>query len=371
MLEGLEAINWHELEHAYGEASDVPYLLRNLASADAKTRQDALSELYSNIYHQGTVFEATVYAVPFLIELSQNEAVRDRDKILIYLAHLTRGHSYLEVHQDSLFYAKELNQPEFQAQIQRETLWVRNVNYAVWADPKVYLNLLEDDEPQLRIAASYTLACCQQNSTEIVPRLKQYLTQEQNPQVTASLLLSLSILESPESPNLRLFVKFLDFEENDLVQLAAAMSLARLAKEKTPPEAIAILIGTIDSASVRELYAQLPWANSDVVADASDFLSYLGTAGNIAIPALINALEIVDNYSVLSIVRTLLYLAFNEQKLAEPTTKQNLTSLQQSTLEAIASCDNLWQFNVNMANILRMFGLPEWRNKLQAFLVRS
>jgi len=369
VLEGLEAINWHELEHAYGTAHDVPELLRNLASADAKSRQDALSELYSNIYHQGTVFEATVYAVPFLLELSQAEAVQDRDKILIYLAHIARGHSYLEVDWNLLFYSHELDNLESQVQIQQEMVWVRRVNHAVCSGTNIYLNLLEHNDSKLRIAAPYILACCRQQSSEIIPKLKQRLAQERSPQVKASLILSLSLLEPPQLANIELFIKFIHSEESDLVQLAAAMTLAKLAKDKTPPEAIAILLETIENpVSLREFYARSPWANSDIVCDASHCLCYLGSAGNLVIPALINALNTVDSYSALSVVRTLLYLALNEQKLVKTATKQNITATQRSLIEAIASCDRIWQFNSTMANILKSFGLPEERNQLQAFL---
>ncbi|MGL4622493.1 hypothetical protein [Chroococcidiopsis sp.] len=368
MLKGLEVINWHELEHAYGMADDVPELLRSLASADARSRQDALSKLYGNIYHQGTVFEATVYAIPFLIELSQAEAVQDRDKILIYLAHIARGHSYLEEHQNLLFYSDELDNLEFQVQIQQETTWARRVNYAVCSGTNIYLNLLEDNDSKLRTAAPYILACCQQRASEIIPHLKHSLAQERSLQVKASLILSLGLLEPPQSANIELFLQFLNCESSDLVRLSAAMTLIRLAKDKTPPEAIAIPIETIEHPIfMRESYAQLPWANSDIISDACNCLCYLDAAGNVAIPALINVLRTVDGYSALSVVRTLLYLAFNGQKLAD-TIEHNITALQISVIEAIASYDNVWQFNSNMAHLLRSFGLPQERNQLQAFL---
>jgi len=57
MLKGLEAINWGSLHHAYWTASDVPPLLRALASPRRKERSSAVYELYGNIYHQGTVYE--------------------------------------------------------------------------------------------------------------------------------------------------------------------------------------------------------------------------------------------------------------------------------------------------------------------------
>ena len=49
MLEGLEAIDWARLGHAYGSAKDVPGLLRALASPQRKRRTRALHALYGNI----------------------------------------------------------------------------------------------------------------------------------------------------------------------------------------------------------------------------------------------------------------------------------------------------------------------------------
>lgn len=99
MLEGLDAIQWGELSHAYGEADDVPELIRALASDSAKARHDALYALYGNIWHQGTVYEATAYAVPFLGELLASPEVMEKHRILFLLSALARGNSYLDVHQ--------------------------------------------------------------------------------------------------------------------------------------------------------------------------------------------------------------------------------------------------------------------------------
>src|SRR5581483_764733 len=98
MLDGLDAVAWSSLTHAYGRASDVPGLIRDLAYDRAETRRAAMGKLYGNIWHQGTVYEATGFAVPFLIELVESISVQERDRILVFLAHLARGNSYLEVH---------------------------------------------------------------------------------------------------------------------------------------------------------------------------------------------------------------------------------------------------------------------------------
>ncbi len=84
MLDGLDLIDWGSLSHAYGEASDVPEILRSLLSPDAA--EDAAYELYGNIWHQGTVYSATAAAVPFLYELLAQPAVKGRSGIAHLLA---------------------------------------------------------------------------------------------------------------------------------------------------------------------------------------------------------------------------------------------------------------------------------------------
>ncbi|WP_031155652.1 hypothetical protein [Streptomyces xanthophaeus] len=65
-LDGLDARPWSSLSHAYGSAEDVPDLLRALSGADVAAADEALSELYGSVLHQGTVYAASAEAVPFL-----------------------------------------------------------------------------------------------------------------------------------------------------------------------------------------------------------------------------------------------------------------------------------------------------------------
>lgn len=62
----VDARPWAALTHAYGSAADVPDCLRALAGEDDEKAAEALSELYGSILHQGSVYEATAHAVPFL-----------------------------------------------------------------------------------------------------------------------------------------------------------------------------------------------------------------------------------------------------------------------------------------------------------------
>lgn len=98
MLEDLNKINWLQLHHAYGEASDVPILIRSLLSQDKDEREKTLRELFGNIWHQGTIWEASSYAVPFLYELLKLPETPDKLSVAFLLANLATGtHSYYGV----------------------------------------------------------------------------------------------------------------------------------------------------------------------------------------------------------------------------------------------------------------------------------
>jgi hypothetical protein len=68
----LDDVPWDTLEHAYGSATDVPEQLSLLLSPDRTVYQEALGYFWGNIIHQGTVYEATSYVVPFLIALLES-----------------------------------------------------------------------------------------------------------------------------------------------------------------------------------------------------------------------------------------------------------------------------------------------------------
>ena len=70
LLAGLDDVAWDSLEHAYGPAADVPEVLRALVSGDDELADEAMYELYGNIWHQGSVYPATVPAVPFLVAIA-------------------------------------------------------------------------------------------------------------------------------------------------------------------------------------------------------------------------------------------------------------------------------------------------------------
>ncbi|MFC1411389.1 HEAT repeat domain-containing protein [Streptacidiphilus sp. N1-12] len=70
--EELDTLDWASLTHAYGPAEDVPEQVRSLYSDDPEEVDEALYELYGNVWHQGSVYPASVEAVPFLAHAAVN-----------------------------------------------------------------------------------------------------------------------------------------------------------------------------------------------------------------------------------------------------------------------------------------------------------
>ena len=78
MFETIDQIDWHTLNDAYGPSGATPRRIRDLASSRSGTRDRACRDLGATIYHQGTIYAASVSAVPFLLEIVASAEVADR-----------------------------------------------------------------------------------------------------------------------------------------------------------------------------------------------------------------------------------------------------------------------------------------------------
>ena len=171
MFAGLDDIDWGALEHAYGPAADVPGQLRDLVSGDDDLVKGTLSTFFSNIYHQGTIYPATVAAVPYLAEALDHIAPAHQAEVLILLAYLAQGHGYLDVHQHMSHLGEGLRSgfDDPDATLAAERGIVRDTTLAVFAEWDRIAARLEDADPSLRNAALYLLAVLGQNDASDTP----------------------------------------------------------------------------------------------------------------------------------------------------------------------------------------------------------
>jgi hypothetical protein len=189
VLTDLDEVDWAGLTHAYGPADDVPELLRDLAGGD----DDALYALYGNIWHQGTVYEATAYAVPFLIEILDAPDA-GRSGVLGLLTSIADGRSYLDVHR-SLLPRSEQDTDEVADQIAIELTSVRAAVDAVGAGLATYLRLLDTDADEtVRAAATQPMPAC---GASAVPALERVVADDASPLVRAAAILALSACRAP------------------------------------------------------------------------------------------------------------------------------------------------------------------------------
>lgn len=79
----MDNIAWDQLEHNYGNASDIPALLERARHPDSTAAEAAAMELQNLLYHQGGwVCSAATVAVPFLMNLAADPAVHCRELLL-------------------------------------------------------------------------------------------------------------------------------------------------------------------------------------------------------------------------------------------------------------------------------------------------
>jgi len=66
----LDSPKWSELRHAYGSASDIPNLLRQLEEMPSFAgRNEPWFSIWSSLAHQGDVYSASFAAVPHVIRI--------------------------------------------------------------------------------------------------------------------------------------------------------------------------------------------------------------------------------------------------------------------------------------------------------------
>ncbi|MGI5525598.1 hypothetical protein ACQEUX_32295 [Micromonospora sp. CA-259024] len=239
MLNGLNEINWADLLHAYGPAEDTPDLLRAMASADEDEADEALDGFVGSVFHQGTVYPATVPAVPFLAELAST-APHQRASILATVGMLAdRHHAYGDEEEE--------------------------VREAVRAQADRFPALLDDPDPEIRTYAAYTVAQCGDRLPAALLRDRWAI--ETDVAVRASMALALGLRDAAASADL-LAGALLGGEPP--VRVAAAVALLR-AGLPWPTGAVTALADVVgDEAELDYVWQRHGEALDEVTLEAGD-----------------------------------------------------------------------------------------------------
>jgi len=228
ILESLDKIDWASLSHAYGSAEDVPGLIRQRASTNPKEAEEAEGGLFGTIWHQGTVYEATAYAVPFLVELIERQMTHSREGLVLLLASISEGSSYLEVHKSHSHFASQ-DQDEIEAKLIKELEWKTRARDAVQRYAESYWTLLDDSSQRTTIP--YLLSKLPAEAEHVRDRFPDRIATANDALFLASLLLGLAIA-SRTAPDA--FARFTSFIHHDtpVVRLGAALGVLIRARRR-------------------------------------------------------------------------------------------------------------------------------------------
>jgi hypothetical protein len=284
-VDALDKIPWNDLTHAYGSAAAVPDLLRALRTAapDLHGDDSPLWQLFGNIWHQGTVYEATAYAVPFLIELAADRQTPDRVGILSLLAEIARGTSYHDVH------GNRSNDPDFEANRSRELSWVRQAHEAVAAGFTQFV-ALTGEPGDVQYASAHLLAQLPEHGAEVAAVLRKLLREEERISYRAGLLLLLGSTGDPSHETLTVL--------NDAVNSsavaerhAAAFSIVRLNARPLLVEAREAIMDAIVANDLDVSLQNLPWDAASRLDARELFAALDATDRDLVIACLIASLE--------------------------------------------------------------------------------
>lgn len=382
MPDGPDDIAWAALEHAYGPATDVPEHLRGLLAPAAQDRRRALSGLYGGICHQGTRYEASAPAVPFLLALLGDPATPDRAAIGRLVADLAVGShgTWLpggfpvaslraaaaggaellraapppsEDDEDEDFEGgSRLDYLEGLDDAQRRALaaYVDLAAYdAVRAGLPVLRQLLADDDAAVRATAAYTLAWFPEDEPGAGTAALTGAVADPSRAVAATAVVALGLLGTAVPAALH--------DPKPEIRWAAAIGLARVHGPDTGPDAVALLLEW--AASPGTARSGVPFLDGDLAGYAALALPGLGDAHTAAaLDALLTRLGTVTGGQTLPVLSTALRLVFPDGPPAGAT----LGPAQRRLAAVLAGAPAAWQFDGrrsgDVAGLLRAYGLP-------------
>lgn len=389
MLEGLEAIDWSQLEHAYGTAGDVPGQIRALLSPEAEQRDRALWHLYGNIFHQGTRYEASAYAVPFLLELAGDAGTPNRASVLGLLTSLAIGYDeawlpsgfpvadYRERARggEEIFRATpplgegegqvryrfwHWNTLDKEAQIRVYTYIELAAYDAVRAGVPLFARILTEPAAPIaeRRAAAFALAWFPEEATVSVPALVQ-AAGDPEPSLAASALVALGLVGGG-GDEVAAIEAALD-DPRDVVRWGAAIALARLRGPAAGSRVADVLLGWAGSDD--EGRDDIPFLEGDLSGYASVALPQLGSENDeAAFDALLSRARSASGTEALVAVGEALRRAFPDGAIPAGQAFGSLDERQRRLLTVLAESPRAWLLgDVTFGNFSMMvdsYGLP-------------
>jgi hypothetical protein len=201
----IDAIDWSKLSHAYGNATDVPLLLQQARSSNPAEREAAFQELHPRIAHQGSVYEATAFALPFLIEMLRSPERRPSDEPAFLVATIIGAENHAKAHYSREFINPFTRKPtprpsDYKERIAQEEALLEELRRIGKAAAPDLLPLLEHEHPFFRATAARALRHYVRSVGVVAPALQRALANEPDDEARKALERALKGTGSPEQP---------------------------------------------------------------------------------------------------------------------------------------------------------------------------
>lgn len=411
MFKQLDEIDWASMNHAYGSAEDVPQLIRDLADEDEETRNDAFFTAYGNIFHQGSRYEATAPAVPFLLEVLEQPEYADHAELLYLLAHLVMGYSQAYM---PFGFADEIAgmreelaalraRPDAErAEDEKDSLgwgtdedwlgWIVGITEEVRKGVPRYVRLLGADDPRVRVAAAFLMSWLPEDVELCGPALWEAASNDPDDVVRANALIALTLAADDE-----FFAEYVPevtgwlSDSEPIVQFATAVALGTRCPEDAPDAIVQILLDAVarsgeqehgddDDDATAEADADedadgddwwIAWHDGDYGAYASEVLAFAcADDPSRVVNAVAQALQGMHTRQAVNATGTVLALIF--PRGFEGESAADLEPTQREFLQKLSEVRNPWYLGeaqyADFSLIMSDFGLPSSIDELANFL---
>lgn len=204
------------MEHAYGPATELPDLLRQLRSHDEEVREAAVEEISDLVMHQGSSYPAGAAIVPYLLEVFADGSAPGRQEAYDLLVAL---------------WPENIDPAEPEPEDYDVSPEERAVRDALRAGVPTLLALLDDDDRDARGYSAHLLSYFPDLGELISPALTARLAVEPDTVIAAALCLTAGLVGDPGDADLVGQVAARRGQGGKIARWTVLMGLARLVAE--------------------------------------------------------------------------------------------------------------------------------------------
>lgn len=254
----LDRVEWGRFHHWYGAADDVPGLLRALAGPDPEKAGNVRWTLWETVVHQGGTSGPAALAVPFLLRIAADPAVCHRSSALALAAWAGHRVNFVVETRSTLFQVGyPLGEIRIGASGERSDWALQAAREALGADAAILIDLVDDDDPDVRITAAFAVATALNLPPEADGVLRDRLAVEPEAAVRVSLVLAIEQLGADPS---EAELWWRDPARPDDVRFAAAIAWLCLTDLPVPAD-LTNLLAELATPEMEQTIQRVPWPN--------------------------------------------------------------------------------------------------------------